>query len=215
MKRAAPGERTVSGRPAAAASSLGPGEGKNGIRPNDGLCPTMPHSAAGILTEPAPSEPCASGVVARSERVIGTARIIVVHDCGADADARSGGLAIRSADRWFFSSNGLVELERVSSNIIRRVRFVREHLDSGLLANGTTAAVYTIETMNGTAGAMRFGRVMVCSVGATVACGESIVFACGEDSCTAPKLSRGVLIVHDADEGEQRFAVRFATELAP
>jgi hypothetical protein len=48
---------------------------------------------------------------------------------------------------------------------------------------------------------------MVCSVGATVACGDALAFACETDSCTAPKLRRGVLIIQDADEGEQRYTV--------
>ena len=113
---------------------------------------------APTATVPLQAEPCTQGVVARSSHVIGTTRVMVVHDCDGDTDARSGALAIRSADRWFFASNGLVDLERVSGGIIRRVTFVREHVASGELANGTKAAVYTIETMNGTAGAMRFGR---------------------------------------------------------
>ena len=48
--------------PACAASSLAPGEGKNGTRPNDGLCPTMPQKLAGMRIEPAPSVPSESGV---------------------------------------------------------------------------------------------------------------------------------------------------------
>ncbi|MBL9017888.1 MAG: hypothetical protein JNL83_27120 [Myxococcales bacterium] len=156
--------------------------------------------------------PCVRGLRARSSRVIGTARVTVVHDCEGDAEARSAGLAIRSADRWFFSSNGLVALERVSSNIIRRVTFAREHLSAGVLASGEPAAIYTIETINGTAGALRFGRVLVCTVRAEVACSEPLAFACAAESCTAPRLSRGVLIVHDADEGEQRYAVAMAVK---
>ena len=164
---------------------------------------------------PLESEPCVQGLLARSSRVIATSRVTVVHDCTDDLDARSGGLAIRSADRWFFKSSSLVHLERVSSNIIRRVRFVREHLDSGELADGTKAAVYTIETMNGTAGALRFGHVLVCSLEPAVACGEPLAFACDENSCVAPKLSRGMLIVRDTDEGEQRYAVTVSRETAP
>ena len=170
-----------------------------------------------VEPQPAPalqSDPCeGSGVVARASKVVGTARATVLHECGA-GDLR-GFLAIRTAERWFIAPNGWISLERVSSNIIRRVAFVRDHLGTGELASGVRAAIYTIETLNGTNGALRFGRTIVCTTGPDVACTTPVAFACEADSCTAPRLSRGVLIVKDADEGEQRYALSARTESEP
>ena len=152
------------------------------------------------------SEPCEGfGMVAQMSRVVGTAEATVLHECGA-TDLR-GVLAIHTAGVWFVAPNSWISLERVSSNIRRRVSFVRDHLGSGELASGTKAILYTIETLNGTTGALRFGRAIVCATGRDVACSKPVAFACEADSCTAPRLSRGVLIVADADEGEQRYAV--------
>ena len=160
------------------------------------------------------SEPCeGSGMVARGSKVVGTAEAWVLHECG-DSDLR-GLLAIHTAGVWFIAPNSWISLERVSSNIIRRVQFVRDHLGAGELANGTKSVIHTIETLNGTQGALRFGRTIVCTTGRDIACSKPVAFACEPDSCTAPRLSRGVLIVRDADEGEQRYAVSSETATEP
>ena len=160
------------------------------------------------------TEPCeGSGMIAHDERVVGTVRAVVLHECGAPE--LRGLVAIRSAQRWFLAPAGWISLEHVSSNIIRRVTFVRDHLGSGELASGAKAVIYTIETLNGTMGALRFGRAVVCTTGPDVACSTAVAFACEADGCTAPKLSRGVLIVHDADDGEQRYAVSAGTGTEP
>lgn len=150
------------------------------------------------------------GMLARTSRVVGTARATVVHECG-EADTR-GLLALRTGERWFLAPNGWVSLERVTSNIIRRITFARDHLGTGELAGGAAAVVYTLETLNGTKDPLRVGRVLVCSTGPAVACARPIAFSCEPGGCTAPRLSRGVLIVDDADDGELRYTLRDAEE---
>ncbi len=165
------------------------------------LEPVEPRTAPAVQ-----SEPCeGAGVVARASRVVGTAEALVLHECGS-AESR-GLLAIHTAGVWFVAPNSWIAFERVSSNIIRRVQLVRDHLGAGELANGTKAILYTIETLNGTTGALRIGRTIVCSTGRDIACSKPIAYVCANDSCTAPRLSRGVLIVTDADDGVQRYAV--------
>lgn len=165
------------------------------------LEPVEPQSPPSLQTEPCEG----AGLVAQAKTIVGTAEAIVLHECG-DMDLR-GLLAIHTAGVWFIAQNSWITLERVSSNIIRRVSFVRDHLSSGQLANGTKAVLYTIETLNGTLGAFRVGRTIVCTTGRDIACTRPVAFACGADTCTAPRVSRGMLIVADADDGEQRYAL--------
>lgn len=174
------------------------------------LEPVEPQSTPALQREPCEG----SGMVAQPvSKIVGTAEAIVLHECG-ESDLR-GLLAIHTAGVWFIAPNSWISLERVSSNIIRRIAFARDHLGAGELANGTKSIVYTIETLNGTQGALRIGRTIVCTTGRDIACSKAVAFACEAESCTAPRLSRGVLIVRDADDGEQRYTVNAATESEP